>query len=138
MFDLSVVTPDKIIFEDQVLSITVPGAAGYLGILSNHAPVITSLQPGLLTVTEKNGNTLFYAVSGGFMEVSFNQATLLADAVEPAGEIDLTRAENARRRAIEMIQGNIPGLDLLRAKYALTRAENRIRISGRSEGKKAG
>jgi len=136
MFDLSVVTPEKVFFEDKVLSITVPGAAGYLGILSNHAPMITSLQPGLLTVTEKNGNTLFYAVSGGFMEVSFNQATLLADAVELAGEIDLTRAENARRRALEMIQGNIPGLDLPRAKYALTRAENRIRISGRSKGKK--
>lgn len=136
MYHLSIVTPEKVVFEDQVISLIAPGTVGYLEILTDHAPIITSLQPGKLTVTEKNREKLVYAVSGGFLEVSHNRATLLADAVEPAGQIDLERAEKAKERARQRIESKAKEIDIPRAVAALKRAENRIRIYNEEIAKK--
>src|SRR5574341_97905 len=126
MYNLSIVTPEKVVFEDQIISLIAPGTVGYLEILTDHAPIITSLQPGKLTVTDKNKEKLVYAVTGGFLEVSRNQATLLADAIEPATEIDLERAQNALDRAKTRIESKPREIDIPRATAALKRAENRI------------
>ncbi len=128
MYLLSIVTPEKVVFEDQVISLIAPGMIGYLEILTDHAPIITSLQPGKLTITDGNKEKLLYAVSGGFLEVSRNKATLLADAIEPASEIDIERAEQALERARKRIDSRAREIDIPRALAALKRAENRIRI----------
>ena len=106
MYRLSVVTPEKIIYEEDVASIIAPGTVGYLGILSNHAPIITSLKPGKLTVKDKDGTEIFFAVSGGFLE----------------------RARESLERAKQRIRNAAGDIDLGRAHAAFERAKNRMRI----------
>ena len=81
-FTLSIVTPEHILFEEEVESIVVPGAKGYLGVLANHAPLITPIEPGKMTVRKSSSTEIVMAISGGFLEVSQNKATVLADAVD--------------------------------------------------------
>lgn len=128
MYHLSVITLEKTIFDDEVLSLIAPGEIGYLEILTNHAPIITSLQPGKLTIKNKKGEKLIYALSGGFLEMSQNQASLLADAIESPSEIDVKRAEEALGRVRKLIESKSSEVDIPRAKKALRRAENRLKI----------
>jgi F-type H+-transporting ATPase subunit epsilon len=69
-------------YDNEVLSLSVPGIDGYLEILPHHAPLITSLQPGKVLIIDMNYDRITYEVTGGFLEVSHNQATLLADTLE--------------------------------------------------------
>lgn len=86
MYTLSVVTQEKVIFEKEVISIIAPGTEGYLGVLTNHAPLITALKPGKLIVKTGDDHEEVFAISGGFLEVSENKATILADAIEAIEE----------------------------------------------------
>ncbi|MCK4656646.1 MAG: F0F1 ATP synthase subunit epsilon [candidate division Zixibacteria bacterium] len=132
MFKLSVVSPERVLYEQEVQGIVVPGSEGYLGVLSNHAPLISSLAPGKITITESDEKQRIAAVSGGFIEVSDNVATILAETVEFVEEIDLDRARTAYERAKERIGMKKSGIDMQRALAALRRAENRLKIA---EGK---
>jgi len=134
-FRLRVLTEQKTVMEESVLSVTAPGTEGYLGVLRSHAPLITGLTPGKLSVRTLDDQVREYAVAGGFMEVSRNTATLLADALEPVADIDIPRAEAAAGRARERLAKKGGGdIDVERAETALSRALNRIRLSrqGRS------
>ena len=132
MFKLSIVSPERVLYEQEVQSIVVPGSEGYLGVLSNHAPLISSLAPGKITITESDEIQRIAAVSGGFIEVSDNVATILAETVEFVEEIDLDRARTAYKRARERLGLSDSTIDVLRAQAALRRAENRLKIA---EGK---
>jgi F-type H+-transporting ATPase subunit epsilon len=83
-FTLSVLTPERSLFDGAVEYVEVPGTEGYLGVLANHAPLVTGLAPGTLTVRTAAGEVRTFGVSGGFFEVSRNQATVLADSVTTA------------------------------------------------------
>jgi F-type H+-transporting ATPase subunit epsilon len=128
MYTLTIVTPERVVFEDKVSSLVAPGSEGYLGVLTDHAPLITALVPGKLTVKDKEGKEQIFSVSGGFLEVSNNIATILADAVETPVEIDVDRARAALDRAKERLQTKSPEIDYARAQAALSRALNRIRV----------
>ena len=128
MYTLTIVTPEEVIFEDEVVSIVAPGSEGYLGILTDHAPLITALVPGKLTVKDKGGGESVFSLSGGFLEVSDNVATVLADAVEPEEKIDVERARQALERAKERLQTKSQEIDVARAQAALSRALNRIKV----------
>lgn len=130
MFKLSVVTPEKIVFEQDVRSIVAPGSEGYLGVLTDHAPLITALIPGILTVTDNTGDEVDYSVSGGFLEVSGNVATVLADAIEDPDRIDVERAKQAEQRARNRLSRRSDSeIDELRAEAALARALNRQKMA---------
>ena len=129
MFKLSIVTPEKIFYEGDVSSVIVPGSEGYLGVLTDHAPLITTIAPGKVTVKDQEQKEIEMAVSFGFFEVSFNHATLLVDSVEFRSEIDLERAQKAQDRARERLSNQIGEIDIPRARKALERAKNRIRLT---------
>jgi F-type H+-transporting ATPase subunit epsilon len=134
MFTLSIVTPEKIFFEGEVASIIVPGSEGYLGVLTDHAPLITAVNPGRLSVKDRSGKEFFLAVSFGFFEVSANHATLLVDSAEYPTAIDRDRAKESLARAKGRLKGNASDIDPDRARRSLERARNRIRLSGESKG----
>ncbi len=131
MFRLSVVTPERVIYEENVVSIIAPGEVGYLGIMSNHAPIITSLKPGKLTVKDGSGKEINLALSGGFLENSKNTCTILADSAEFAEQIDLDRARESLKRAKQRISDAAGDIDLPRARAAYQRAKNRLTILSR-------
>ncbi len=132
MFTLSIVTPEKVHYEGEVKSLTVPGTEGYLGILSNHAPLISALKPGKIEFRDANDTVQILAVSGGFVEVSQNVATILADAVEAADDIDIERARRkyeALRNRIYNAGGDVSSdIDLPSARLELEQAANRIKV----------
>ena len=80
-FQLSVLTPELAVFEGQIEYVEVPGIEGYLGVLANHAALVTALASGTLTMRLAGGTTETHQVTGGFFEVSGNRATVLADAL---------------------------------------------------------
>lgn len=128
-FQLSIATPEETIFDQMVESIIVPGVEGYLGVMANHAALITPLQPGKITIHLPGGTELLLAVSGGFLEVAHNRATILADAAEQASKIDRARAVAALDRAQNRLHNRPEGLDIDRATAAFHRAKNRISIA---------
>jgi len=106
MFKLSAVTPERVVFEQDAASIVAPGMLGYLGILTDHAPLITPLIPGRLQVRDSDGSEFEYFISGGFLEVSNNVATIAEDRARERlqhrmdSNIDTDRAEIALKRAL--------------------------------------
>ena len=84
-FALSILTPERTVFEGAVEYVQVPGTEGHLGVLAHHAALVTALMPGTLTVRKSGGAEERWQVSGGFFEVSNNQATVLADALSGGG-----------------------------------------------------
>jgi len=129
MFHLSIITPERIVFEGEVKSLTAPAATGYIEILTNHSPFIALLQPGKMTITPSPKERLDMAVSGGFLEFSRNVALLLADAVELISDIDFERAQQAFDRAQELIRHSPHKTDVTRTIEALHRAKNRMHLS---------
>jgi F-type H+-transporting ATPase subunit epsilon len=126
MYLLTIVTPEKILYENEVVSLIAPGSEGYLGVLTNHAPLITGLVPGKLTVKDVNNEEVNFAISGGFMEVFKNQVTIVADSVEFVKDIDIERAKKALERAKQRLRSKEKEIDIPRAIAAIKRAENRV------------
>ncbi len=96
-----IITPERIVFEDEVDQATLPTAEGEITVLPNHIPLISVLKSGELIV-KKGGEEIDIAVSGGIIEVQNNEITILADTAERAEEIDVKRAEEAKKRAEEL------------------------------------
>ncbi len=131
-FKLRIVTPERTIFEGDVTSVTVPGSKGSMGILYNHAPLVSSLETGEVVVHFPDGKSQVFVVSGGFVEVANNDVRVLADVGEPASEIDEARAREAAERAKQRIRERKEAeFDLARAEAALSRAMARLRVAQR-------
>jgi F-type H+-transporting ATPase subunit epsilon len=125
-----VVSVERIVFSDSVDMVLAPGVEGMLGILPRHAPLMTALVPGEVTIRKAGQEDVFIAVGGGFMEVRPDRVTILADSAERADEIDMERAEAARRRAEERLHAAVPGaVDFSRAEMALHRSLIRIKVA---------
>ncbi len=125
---VDIVTAERVVYSDEADIVIAPGTEGELGILPNHAPLMTTLQPGEL-VMRKGGEEYSLAISGGFLEVRPDRIIVLADAAERADEIDLARAEVARQRAKERITKHELGVDTAQAEASLRRALARIRVA---------
>lgn len=88
MFHLRILTPEDIFFDADVISLIIPGESGYLGILANHTPLITSLKEGTIKITDANKKKYFYKVKEGFFEVKKNKAVLLVEEIEETSSIE--------------------------------------------------
>lgn len=102
-----IVSQDRMVYEDDVDIVVLPGAAGEMGILPHHAPLLTTLKYGVIKVRKQGAEQLF-TVAGGVAEIQPDIVTVLADAAENIEEIDVARAEQARQRAQEMLANGVP------------------------------
>ena len=126
---LDIVTAERVVYSEEVDVLIAPGQEGQLGILPHHAPLMTILQAGELVV-RRGGQEDTLAISGGFLEVRPDRVIVLADSAERAEEIDIERAEAARKRAEERLRDRkAVGLDELRASAALRRAIARLSVA---------
>lgn len=101
-----IVSQDRIVYQGDVDIVVLPGAEGVMGVLPNHSPLLTVLQYGIITIRTK-GNEENFTVAGGVAEIQPDQVTILADAAENVEEIDIQRAENARKKAEELLKKGI-------------------------------
>lgn len=127
---LTIITPERTVLRDAPAdAVVVPVVDGSMGILKNHAPMVANLRIGVLRY-KQDGVYKRAAVTGGFMEVSDNRVTILADAAELAESIDVMRAIEARKRAEARLRDWKANIDRVRAEAALRRALARLRAAG--------
>ena len=126
--DVSVVTPDGPVLEDTFEMVSCKSEEGELGILPGHIPLVAPLSISAVRLKRGNDEEKI-AVSGGFLEVRPDKITILAQAAEKPGDIDVNRAEEARKRAEQRLESKQDQIDFVRAELALKRAINRLNIA---------
>ena len=133
-FELDVATPERSLVKEPVEEAQIPCKDGYVGVLPDHAALLSELGYGALTY-RAGGKTHVLAVHGGYLQIQNNVVRVLSDVAEPAQEINVTRAQEALRKAkAEMVQS--VGIDIASALSAVMRAEARISAAEAAAGKK--
>ena len=128
---VEILTPSRLLLQDEVDELNLPAAEGYLGILPGHVALLSNLGLGELML-RKDGQPRFLTVFRGYMEVSDDKVTVLAEVAEDMAEIDAQRAAAARDRALERLNGrDAEVIDFDRASAALQRALVRLQVSAR-------
>ena len=129
--DLEIVTPERLAYSDTDDSVQLPGVEGELGVLPHHAPLISMLGVGELRI-RKGGSEEVFAIVGGFLQVRPDKVVVMAETADMASEIDLEKAQEARREAERALEsGYHEGADLAAARAALQQALLRIRVAER-------
>ncbi len=132
-FHVEIVTPRSQVFSGEASMVNLPGVTGPFQVLYNHAPILTQLDVGDIRILEGDQREHHFATSGGFVEMNNNRLTIIAETVEAAEDINLTRAEGSRARAAERIRearlNHDRSVDMVRAEAALARATNRLKIA---------
>ena len=123
---LEIVTPQGLVFSEEVDEVTAAGSEGEFGVLPGHVPFVTTLKIGILTC-KKGNESKFFFVNWGYAEVGHEKVMILADSAEKSEEIDLERAIAARKRAEERLK-YAENVDFARAESALERAVTRAQI----------
>ncbi|WP_068777407.1 F0F1 ATP synthase subunit epsilon [Paenibacillus sp. FJAT-26967] len=127
-FLLEIVTPERIVYTQNVRMITVEGVDGQLGILPNHIPFVTPLKIAPASIKLENGKNESVALNGGFMEVRKDKVVILAESAELPSDIDIERAKAAKERAEKRLSGKKDEADFKRAELSLKRALTRIGV----------
>ena len=122
---LSIVTPEKQLVAEEVDQVNAPGTEGDLGVLYDHAPILTNLRSGQLSY-EKDGETIALVVSGGYLEVTDNRVTVLAETGEFLHEIDRDRAERAHADAEKLLLTDLTEEEFIETQQKLFRAVARL------------
>ena len=133
-FKLEIVTAERMVFSDNVDEVVAWGVQGQLGILPHHAPLMTMLQAGELLI-KRDKEEEYMAISGGFLEVRPDKVIVLADACERVEEIDIARAEEAKKRAEESLK-TAPRVEALAAEAALRRSLARLKVAEKRRRKR--
>ena len=129
-FMLEIVTPEEILYKEEVEFMVAPSVEGELGVLKNHAPLVAALKIGVLRLKDTTGEELRIALSGGFVEVVDNVARVLAEPAEHGYDIDIIRAKAARDRAARRIEQRDENINYSRAQLALQRSIARLKAAG--------
>jgi F-type H+-transporting ATPase subunit epsilon len=128
---LHVVSADRALVNATVDEVEIPGAEGYFGVLPGHTPMLATLQVGQLSYRQGQ-ETHYLAIAFGFAEVQPTQVTILAEIAEPAAEIDVSRAEAARKRAEDRLNKPTVDMDFERARIAMLKALVRLQVASRA------
>jgi F-type H+-transporting ATPase subunit epsilon len=128
---LEIVTPERLAYSDTVDSVVLPGSEGEIGVLPHHAPLVSMLGVGELRI-RKDGQEETFAIAGGFLQVRPDKVVVMAETADLASEIDLEKAQEARREAERALEGGYhEGADLSAARAQLQQALLRIRVAER-------
>src|SRR6266513_2343198 len=130
-FQLEIVTPEKLVVKDTAEEIQIPGRNGYIGVLPGHAPLITELGAGEITYRHE-GQSHRFSMAWGFAEVLPDRVTVLAETVERADEIDVTRARESLSKAEESLKSAQTEEDFANATGKIRRAQARIEVAQKS------
>jgi F-type H+-transporting ATPase subunit epsilon len=131
MLKFKIVTPEKTIYENEIFQVTIPTTEGEITILPNHIPLISVLKAGDLRFKDSNGEQ-HMAVSGGFVEVQGkNQIVILADHAQRVEDIDIDKAEEARKRAQEQMEKlkNTEDVDFTKLQAIIDRELNKLKVA---------
>jgi F-type H+-transporting ATPase subunit epsilon len=128
---LQIVSADRSLVNEQVDEVQIPGSEGYLGVLPGHTPLLATLQVGELWYRQGQERH-FVSIAFGFVEVQPDRVTILAQIAEPAHEIDLARAEAAKKRAEERLSKPTTDMDFERARIAMLKALVRLQVASRA------
>ncbi|MCI8506115.1 MAG: ATP synthase F1 subunit epsilon [Lachnospiraceae bacterium] len=126
-FELQIITPDRVFYEGSAEMVEMDTKEGAIGVYKSHVPTTCILRPGILTIHMEGGEEKQAALHGGFVEILKDSVTVLAEAAEWPGEIDVERAKQAKERAEARLQAHNEDLDATRAEMALRRAITRIK-----------
>ncbi|HLJ51151.1 MAG TPA: ATP synthase F1 subunit epsilon [Bryobacteraceae bacterium] len=125
-FEIEIATPDRLLVRDKAIRAQIPGRAGYLGVLPDHAPLLSELGIGALTYTTPGDHRFSLAIKHGFVEILDNHVRVLADDAERGNEIDVTKAEKDLKHAQDAIINPNVGLDIASALIAMRHAQAKI------------
>lgn len=128
LLSLEIISPLKKVYSGMIKSVTVPGELGQFQILYNHAPIISMLGIGLIKIVDEKNETILFSMSGGIIEVKKNKVTVLAEIIESKDEIDIERVKNALERAEKRISSFDKDVDREKARLAILRAKNRLKL----------
>lgn len=126
-FELKIITPERVFYEGMVNMVEFDTTEGEIGIYKGHIPLTVVVKPGILTITEEDG-VKEAALHAGFAEILQDKVTIMAEIIEWPAEINVDRAEDAKKRAEERLASKTPETDIARAETALRRAMARINI----------
>ena len=130
---LEIVTPERLAYSDTVDAVVLPGSEGEMGVLPHHAPLLATLGIGELRI-RKGGSEEAFAIVGGFVQVRPDKVVVMAETADMASEIDLEKAQDARREAERALEsGYHEGADLSLARASLQQALLRIRVAERRQ-----
>jgi F-type H+-transporting ATPase subunit epsilon len=130
--ELQIVTPEKMLVREQVDEVEIPGTEGYFGVLPGHTPMLASLAVGELWY-RKGQEKIYLSIAYGFCEVLPDRVTILAQLAERAEDIDVTRAEEARKRAEARLTASKGEVDYERARTSLAKSLARLQVSSRTQ-----
>ena len=125
---LSIVTPDRLLFEGDVDGVTVPGLDGYLGILPGHAPLLSELRVGMISYPQEAQVSFLYC-SWGFIEVLPHRVSVLTEVAERPEEIDIEQARNDKQRAEQLLRSKDPHTDYQAARVLWEQSWNRLEVA---------
>lgn len=132
-FEIEIATPERLLAREKVIRAQIPAKEGYIGVLPDHAPLLSELGIGAMTYTTPDDHRFSLAVCGGFLEIYDNVVRVLTDIAEKAHEIDVTRAERDLKHAQEAIINPALGMDIASALIAVRHAQARIDAASKEE-----
>ncbi len=128
-FHLEVISPERVFYENDVEMVELTTTEGEIGIYADHIPLTTILAPGIMTITEAGGEFREAAVLEGFMEITQDKVTILAQSCEWPEEIDINRANEAKARAERRLKSTDQNINMSRAELALRKSLIRLEVA---------
>jgi F-type H+-transporting ATPase subunit epsilon len=134
-FEIEIATPERLLAREQAVRAQIPAKDGFIGVLPDHAALLSELGIGALTYTAPNNSVFSIAIAGGFLEINNNVVRVLSDVAEKGHEIDVSRAEQALKRAQDAMVNPALGIDIASALIASRRAQARIEAARKAANK---
>ena len=132
-YRLEIITPEKTLLRQEVISTVLPTGKGMIGVLPGHAPLIGTVTPGILKASDDSQKDVCAFVNSGFFMVSSDKLTIITQSAELDNQIDNERAREAKERAQNIIDSKDPSMDMERARESLLRAETRMKLTASKE-----